>query len=315
MKTLYFNRDNRYGSSVSTPMTISLRVDDKLYLEKEEDTKVGTAQKTDFYGNKLFLKNVYKTVEEQVKVGENETITDTGKPVMMEVQKCDLVSNLPVFLEPIYDEEGNVIDTFETTNSVNEKGINNAPIIILKQKTTSKGNLLWWEDVFETKTTEVFDKVEETTEETETPIMEDVYKKVVKNTDKHITSFRFDEVLGNWARILADLKEDQKLIGTVLDEALVNRELSSNVNTGNFICCLQENGEAVIQKITLDKESTVLEWIPVFPLVEDVDLYFNDQLVEGNKLQLETPTNELTIKFVNNSTSNRDVQGFVVKYY
>ena len=164
-------------NSPSTPFNFSIDLDDSLNPTKTIEVQEGEIQKTNELGQPLYKYEVYRTETKEVIVGQDEVLENTGVPVIIVVQKTDEQGN-KLYLEPLYDEAGEVVDYVEVIQPKSEAGLDNEPIFIEVQKQSVKGKPLYYKDIIKVIEEKVLDHVEETTEDTIVTKWETVITKV-----------------------------------------------------------------------------------------------------------------------------------------
>lgn len=287
MKDLYFNAETLKGT-LNPDFSIVLPVEDDFTVSKTVNIPSGETQKVDENGEKVYLKEVYRTEVETVFVCNEETTEVTETPLMHFVQKTDSKGNA-LFLEEIESENGD-LDTFETTKEVNELGVANEPIMIEVQKCTSKGLPIYLRVITEDYEHQVLDHTEETTEVTNTPVMIPTYARSLVNVEEHPQYFTYAEVKGIYEE---QLSEKAGATVKILDE--INYE-SSVANTGLNILNLPPKGHVTYNRISLDKEVDVIE-IP--EAQDDLKYYVNNKLLSDSKVVLANPVKNITVKIAN----------------
>ena len=296
MKNLYFNAETLKGT-LNPDFSIVLPVEDDFTVSKTVNIPSGETQKVDENGEKVYLKEVYRTEVETVFVCNEETTEVTETPLMHFVQKTDSKGNA-LFLEEIETETGD-LDTFETTKEVNELGVANEPIMIEVQKCTSKGLPIYLRVITEDYEHQVLDHTEETTEVTNTPVMIPTYARSLVNVEEHPQYFTYAEVKGIYEE---QLSEKAGATVKILDE--INYE-SSVANTGLNILSLPPKGHVTYNRISLDAEVDVIE-IP--EAQEDLKYYVNNKLLSDSKVVLSSPVKNITVKISNPTEDFIDVK-------
>lgn len=296
MKNLYFNDETLKGT-LNPDFSIVLPVEDDFTVSKTVNIPSGETQKVDENGEKVYLKEVYRTEVETVFVCNEETTEVTETPLMHFVQKTDSKGKA-LFLEEIELENGD-LDTFETTKEVSELGVANEPIMIEVQKCTSKGLPIYLRVITEDYEHQVLDHTEETTEVTSTPVMIPTYARSLVNVKEHPQYFTYAEVKGIYEE---QLSEKAGATVKILDE--INYE-SSVANTGLNILNLPPKGHVTYNRISLDEPVDVIE---ISEAQEDLKYYVNNKLLSDSKVVLSNPVKNITIKISNPTEDFIDVK-------
>lgn len=312
MKTLYFNRKTLLGEQQNL-ISLGVNVPDNFSLTKEVEEIKEYKQKENEEGTKLFQKEVYREEVEEVLDGYDETIEETEKPLMTKVQKTDEEGN-KLYLEHLYDGEGEVTDTFESTTQEDSLGNKNEPIMIEVQKTTEGGKPLYLKPRYVQITHQVFDHYEETTEETDEPIMLPVFIIVTKDVFKDVEAFSITEVIS--AKIEALVEESQ--YDSIIADLFLNEEdldlEKTFANTGVGILQLPPSGYAQTKSIPLNGKAKVFQFIELDKLPAGVSAYVNTKKVIDGKVELASPVSNITIKFLNTTKKFLDVKSYCVVY-
>ena len=312
MKTLYFNRLTLLGE-FKTPVSLDVQVPDDFTLTKEVDEVDKIVQKEDEEGNKIYLKEVFNVTTEEIITGYDETLTETELPCMITVQEVDEEGN-KLFTENIYDEEGEVIDTMTSTKPVNETGEKNAPLMKEVQKTSDSGNLVYLKPIIKVIEHKEFDHFEETTEETETPCMVEVFKKVSKELISNPECFDIYEVLNEVYLNAIDKSQYDYIVADIfLNEEDLDLE-KSFANTGVGILQLPPKGYAVTKPIVLEQASKTFKVVDLEPLPTGITMYINTKKVVNGEVTLANATSKLTIKFTNTTDKYLDIKSYTILY-
>lgn len=310
MKTLYFNRQTLLGES-KTPISLQVLVPQNFTLTKDVDELDKIVQKENENGEKIYLKEVFNITTEEVIKGYDETLTETDKPCMETVHDTDSDGN-KLYTENIYDEEGKVVDTMTTTKSHNEDGEENTPITKEVQKVSNNGNLIYLKPIIEIIEHKEFDHFEEVVEETETPCMVEVFKKVSKEVNANPEAFTITEVLSEVYLNLVDNSQYDYVVADIfLNEDDLDLE-KSYANTGVGILQLPPNGYAVTKTIRLQHPSKTFKVIDLEPLPEGISMYINTKKVVNGEVTLTNSTSKLVIKFTNTTDKYLDIKSYTI---
>lgn len=312
MKTLYFNRHTLLGES-KTPISLQVQVPQGFTLTKEVDELDKIVQKENENGEKIYLKEVFNITTEEVIKGYDETLTETDKPCIETVHDTDSDGN-KLYTENIYDEEGKVVDTMTTTKSHNEDGEENTPITKEVQKISNNGNLIYLKPIIEVVEHKEFDHFEEVVEETETPCMIEVFKKVNKEVNANPEAFTITEVLSEVYLNLVDNSQYDYIVADIfLNEDDLDLE-KSYANTGVGILQLPPKGYAVTKPIMLEQASKTFKVMELEPLPQGVSMYINTKKVVNGEVTLANATSKLTVKFANTTDNYLDVKSYTILY-
>lgn len=312
MKTLYFNRQTLLGE-YKTPISLEVKVEDDFNISKEVDELDKIVQKEDEEGNKVYLEEIFNIYTKEFIIGYDETITETEKPCMIQIQEVDEEGN-KLFTESIYNEEGEVVDTLTTTKAVNETGELNVPIMKEVQKTSDSGNLVYLKPIIKVIEYKEFDHFEETLEETETPCMIEVFKKVTKDIIHHPECFNINEVLGEVYLNAVDKSQYDYIVADIfLNEEDLDLE-KSFANTGVGILQLPPKGYAVTKPIHLEQASKTFKVVNLEPLPEGISMYINTKKVVNGEVTLANATSKLTVKFANTTNKYLDIKSYTILY-
>lgn len=202
-------------NSLSTPFNFTINLDDSLNPIKTIEVQDGEKQKINELGQPLYKHEVYRTETKEVVVGQDEVLENTGVPVIIVVQKTDEQGN-KLYLEPLYDEAGEVVDYAEVIQPKSEAGLDNEPIFIEVQKQSVKGKPLYYKDIIKLVEEKVLDHVEETTEDTIVTKWETVITKVPQVVG---TETVIDEETGE--EIEVDKIEEVEITSTYAKEFVV----------------------------------------------------------------------------------------------
>jgi hypothetical protein len=297
----------------ASPLFINIEVPDNFMLGKIASYEEGQKQKNTDNGNPLFYKDVYRTDIINRIVGQDETLEDTGKPVMVTVQKEDIYGNL-LYLEPLIDDDSN-IDYVEVTKSVDEDGSPLQPATEIVQKYTQNGKPVFYKDIIELIEIEVFDHMDEVTEDTGKPVM------VPNIVTKYVTMFEKPEVFNiaeiltaKYRSILNASRKTHMFADIFLDESNIdfnNPNHSANIGVG--FLQLFPNGEAKTKNITLEIPSFSFEILEI-NAGNGIDIYLGDQKFNDNKLELLEPIDSCTIRFVNTTDKPRLINSYAIGY-
>lgn len=312
MKTLYFNRQTLLGES-KTPISLQVQVPQDFTLTKDVDELDKIVQKENENGEKIYLKEVFNITTEEVIKGYDETLTKTDKPCMETVHDTDSEGN-KLYTENIYDEEGKVVDTMTTTKPHNEDGEENTPITKEVQKVSNNGNLIYLKPIIEIIEHKEFDHFEEVVEETETPCMIEVFKKVNKEVNANPEAFTITEVLSEVYLNLVDNSQYDYIVADIfLNEDDLDLE-KSYANTGVGILQLPPKGYAVTKPIMLEQASKTFKVMELEPLPQGVSMYINTKKVVNGEVTLANATSKLTVKFANTTDKYLDVKSYTILY-
>lgn len=293
MKNLYFNAETLQGT-VQPEQSLILSVAEDLNISKTINIPSGVAQKVNEHGERIYLKEVYRTEVETVFVCKEETTEVTDEPLIDFVQKTNDEGE-PLFYEVLENEE----DLFETTKPYSEIGEANIPIKISVQRKSLKGKPLYLRTITQDYERQVLDHTEETTEVTETPVMIPTYTRSLVNINEHPQYFTYAEVKGVYEK---QLSEKAGAEVKILDD--INYE-SSVANTGLNILNLPSKGHVTFNRISLDESVNVIE-IP--EVQEGLKYYVNSKLLSDSKVVLSNPVKNITIKISNPTEVNMDVK-------
>lgn len=296
MKELYFNAETLNGTPTSD-FSIILPVEDEFKLSKVINIPSGMIQKVNENGDKLYLKEIYRTEVGTSFVCNEETTEVTETPLMQLVQKTDSKGEV-LFLEEIELENGD-LDTFETTKPLNELGLENEPVMIEVQKCTSNGTPIYLKTITEDYEYQVLDHTEETIEETDTPIMIPTFARSLVRLEENAEHFTYEEVVLAYEKYLSE-KEGKEV------HLLINiNEDSSVANTGLNILNLPSKGHVTFTRISLQEEATVIE-IP--DMQEELKYYVNSKLISESSVELANPVKNVTVKVANPTDISVDVK-------
>lgn len=303
----------------STPFNYVIEVEDDLNLFKTITVQEGEIQKTNELGEPLYECEIYRTEINQVLVGRDEVLEDTGFPVMIKKQKENEEGH-KLYFEPIYDEEGEIIDYAEVVEAFDEDGTPNEPVIVEVQKTSIKGKPLFYLDIYEDVEVPVFDHLEEVT----TPIVDNkelepimipnmVTKYINLLTDfEHFTVQEIVEA--KYQNILEESQCDNVIGHMFLDENDLDLEDEKHsANTGINILQLLPKGQAKTKTITLDtpsKEFVLLDLVAD----EGIEIYLSGKKFVDGKLSLTSPISNCTIKFVNTTDKYKSIKSYAIGY-
>lgn len=294
MKNLYFNAETLQGT-LNPDFSIVLPVEDDFTVSKTVNIPSGETQKVDENGEKVYLKEVYRTEVETVFVCKEETTEVTDEPLIDFVQKTNDEGE-PLFYEVLENEE----DLFETTKPYSEIGEANIPIKISVQRKSLKGKPLYLRTITQDYERQVLDHTEETTEVTETPVMIPTYTRSLVNVEEHPQYFTYAEVKEVYEK---QLSEKSGATVKILDE--INYE-SSVANTGLNILNLPPKGHVTYNRISLDKEE--VDTIEIPDVQDELKYYVNSKLLADSKVVLSSPVKNITVKVSNPTNVSIDVK-------
>lgn len=312
MKTLYFNRLTLLGE-FKTPISLQVQVPNDFSITKEVDELDKLVQKENEDGEKIYLKEVFNIITEKIPKGYDETLEVTELPCIEIVQETDEDGN-KLYVEYIYNEEGKPVDTMITTKSHNENGEENIPITKEVQKVSNNGNPLYLKPIFEIIEHKEFDHFEETTEETETPCMVEVFKKVTKEINTNPESFTINEAL---AKVYLNMVDNSQYDYIVADMFISEEDLDlekSYANTGVGVLQLPPKGYVVTKPIPLEQSSNTFKVVYLDPLPEGISMYINTKKVVNGEVTLANATSKLTIKFSNTTNKYLDIKSYTILY-
>lgn len=312
MKTLYFNRLTLLGES-KTPISLQVKVSDDFTMTKKVDELEKLVHKENENGEKIYLKEVFNIITEKIPKGYDETLEVTELPCIEIVQDTDEKGN-KLYVEYIYNEEGEAVDTMTTTKSHNENGEENIPITKEVQKVSTNGNLIYLKPVFEIIEHKEFDHLEETTEETEIPCMIEVFKKVTKEINANPEFFNITEVL---AEVYLNMVDNSQYDYIIADMFLNEEDLDlekSYANTGVGVLQLPPKGYVVTKPILLEQSSNTFKVVDLDSLPEGISMYINTKKVVNGEVTLANATSKLTIKFSNTTNKYLDIKSYTILY-
>ena len=307
MKELCFNRETLKGEFKQIT-SIVLNVPDFFQLSKEVQEICGKEQKVDEHGNPLFIKEVYR--EEIIPFVKyyDETVKPNENPIMISKQKTD-EKGRNLYLEAIFDEDTKeVVDYLETTRPKDEYGNINEPIIIEVQKTSISGAPLYSIPIMGERVEMILEGVEETTEETDQPVIVDVLIPTIKNIETNPEAFSFEEViLKVLALRLNDSGYDSLFADYFTDTEFIDLE-KSIVSTGTQIMQIPVEGCLVTKSLKIDGKAK--DFFLLDPLPQGLTMYVNTKKVVDNRVTLASPVSSITIKITNGENTPIDLDHY-----
>lgn len=201
---ILINKQTNLAEGVDSPLSpfnYLVEIDDSINLVKTIEEQEGEIQKTNEDGKPLYKHEVYKTEIKEIFVGTEKTTEDTGKPLMVTIQKVN-DDGFKLYFQVVYDEnneptgdfiettsyiqvlswkdevyyeytdniigqdeEGNdIYEQIEKINKVPDSIEYNSPIYIDVQEEDNEGNKLYIKEIYETIEEEALDYIEELTE-------------------------------------------------------------------------------------------------------------------------------------------------------
>lgn len=302
---LYFNRTTLMGqfSNELSPIVIDVPKGFNLYKTLKEI--VGEKQSVNALGEPLYIKDVYKEEVYQQFLYNDETLEVTDTPFMESYQKTnDLGEKL--YLELIGD------DTFETTKAFNEQGEPNTPILLERQKHTTKGEPLYLVPVYEERTRQVYVGEEIVTEWTPRPLLEPIYEDIKVNIINHPQYFHVNEVITEKMQTeLERSSHDYLIYNSFVDNSSIDLE-NSRCNLGVCLLNLESTGYVNFNQIELLSPSTTFTLHTLPP--EGVKVYINTKLVVDGKVTLSKSYNNIKVKILNTNPYPVTLNGFGIMY-
>lgn len=244
--TQHFSRlEGQFNLELSTNIS-------KLY-----QMPIGKVQKVNENNEPLFNKDIFDITETQIKIGETETIEVTDRPLIKKVHKVDDCGK-KLFIDYILDENGEVVDSYETTDNTDISGNKLEPVLIDMHVTSTNGKLIYIKDVFETKVEKTYIETIETTEVTDKPIMIDGYQEMNVNIFDNPELFNMSEVIDVYTSEQAVILQWGK--GTIdffTDTNLINEENSVyRLSPGGII--LDHSNEIILKPINVISGETIM---------------------------------------------------------
>lgn len=306
-------------NSPSTPFNFSIDLDDSLNPTKTMEVQEGEIQKTNEEGQPLYRYEVYRTETKEVIVGQDEVLENTGVPVIIVVQKTDEQGN-KLYLEPLYDEGGEVVDYVEVIQPKSEAGLDNEPIFVEVQKQSVKGKPLYYKDITKVVEEKVLDHVEEVIE----PIKDSIelepimLPNIVTKTYDLKTNYEMftgqDVLEAKYQNILDESQRDYIIADMFLNEDDLDlADEGHSANTGVGILQLLPNGQAKTKSIKLAQPTQEFKLLE-FNAQDDVEIYLSGKKFNNGILTLPSPISNCTIKFVNISDKPKSVKSYAIGY-
>lgn len=298
----------------STPFGYFISVGEDFNPTKYEDIQEGLKQKLNDNNEPLYLKFNYRTETKELIVGKDEVLEDTGVPVIIVVQKTNDTGE-KLYLEPLFNEDGEVVDYAEVTKATSEQGFENDPIFVEVHKTSVKGKPLYYKDIIEVVEEQILDYTEEVTEVTEHPIMIPNMVTHTYTLKENFEKFTSEDILeAKYQKLLEDSQCDYLLGDMFLNENDIDLEDEKHsANTGVALLQLLPKGQAKTKSIILaepTKEFTLLD----FEADEGVEIYLSGKKFVNGKLSLTSPISNCTIKFVNTTDKHNIIKSYVIGY-
>lgn len=301
-------------NSLPNPLQYVIDVVEGFSLSKNITVQEGVKQKVNDFSQLLFNKEVYRVDLVDEIIGQDETLDDTGVPKMVKVQKKNVDGDL-LYIEPILNEHGTIIDYVEVTNPTDEEGNDLEPSTELIQETSTNGALVFLKDSIETKEVQVLDHIEEVIEDTGEPIMiPNMVAKYVNIKDNPEFFTAQEIVLAKFQSILDSSQKDYILADSFLSEEDIDlTDANHTANTGIGLLQLLPNGQAKTLTISLETPTANFE---LLELIADsgVDVYLSGKKFVDNKLTLTSPISNCTIKFVNTTNKPKLVKSYAIGY-
>ena len=312
-----------------------MQVSDNLSLSKTIKEYVKDVQKTDNDKNLLYLKNNYNIIKHEDITGYEETTKVTEFPAMDIIHKVDSQNNR-LYLETIYSDSGEIIDTIETTNAYSDDGIRNEPIMIEIQRKSPYGKPLYLQPIINKWDEKIVISTEETTnpinvitwkidsntgneipDETEEnepifiPFYRDVNVNILSNPDE-FTIIELLEVIYsekmekyNYSNIIADMFINEDDIDFTYEE--------HSANTGAFVLTLLPHGKVKLKTIELVSPASIFELMEN-NFHKDIDIYINDVKFVDGMVKLRSKVSTCDIRFENNSNKLLDINSYAIMY-
>lgn len=306
-------------NSLSTPFNYTIELNDNLNPVKTMEVQEGEIQKTNELGQPLYQYKVYRTETKEVVVGQDEVLEDTGVPVIIVVQKTDEQGN-KLYLEPLYDEAGQIVDYVEVIQPKSEAGLDNDPIFIEVQKTSVKGKPLYYKDIVKVVEEKVLDHVDEVIEPIKDSIELDpiMLPNIVTKTydlKSNYEMFTGEEVLeAKYQYILDESQRDYIIADMFLNEDDIDLEdVGHSANTGVAILQLLPNGQAKTKSIKLAQPTQEFKLLE-FDAEDGVEIYLSGKKFNNGILTLPSPISSCTIKFVNILDKPKSVKSYAIGY-
>ena len=243
---------------------------------------------------------------------------------MIKVQKENEEGH-KLYLEPLYNEEGEIVDYAEVTDAFDEDGSYNESVIVEVQKTSKGGKPLFYLDIFEEEKEEVLETEEEVVEVDETPIegkrlvitpvmIPNLVDKTLYFKEDYL-EFTSEEVLQAKYQNLLEESQKDYIIGDMFinEQDLDLEDPKHSANTGLALLQLLAKGQAKTKTITLDVPTT--EFV-ILDLVADegIEIYLSGKKFTEGKLTLASPISNCTIKFVNTTDRPKIIKSYAIGY-
>lgn len=296
MKKLYFNPSTLMGEFIGNSSSLVLEVLNTFNMSKVVPVEIGERHKVNDDFMPLYYKDIFREEPYKEFLYNEETLEDTGNPIIEIVQKSNAKGEL-LYLEAIYNDQGDIIDYSETTNMLSPTGEINKPSTEERHKTSLGGYPLYYKPVYKDAVKLIYVRTDEVTEVTDNPVMEKVYESVTYQLNENIDKFSIEEVLTE--KLQTELEASQ------FDCMFYEKFLTpDNIDFENSVCSHGvgvihiPSGESVVLKpITLLCNSDTFELLSDLP--EGVKVYTNTKLTRDGKVSLARLSNVLRIKITN----------------
>lgn len=311
MKTVYFDRTTLKGLPSKTPTSLDLKVPKDFDMVKDVEVIDRTEQKMNEQGEPIYIKAVYTETEIPILLGYDETLEENDNPYMVVEQKKDEEGN-KLYTENIYDEEGNVIDTFTTNKAFDEKGDRNTPIMEEVQKLSDSGNPIYLVPIYGKEVIQNYSHDEETTEVTDTPCLVKIMKTEQHNFNDYPEDFTISEVM---MEALIDTVNRSSYEYALADMFLSEDDIEldkSFANTGVGIVQLPPKGNVQFKPIELEAPSNKFKVYDELP--EGMSMYINGKKVVDGLVELSSVATSIKVKFYNSTEKFLDVNAFNILY-
>jgi hypothetical protein len=315
---VYIDRftNNVIGADLSSPSPLFIEVElsGAESLTKTVIKQEGMKQKLNEDRQGLYLKEIFRTETVTKVIGQDETLENTGNPIMIRVQKVDEQGN-KLYLEPLREEDGTIVDYVEVTDPADENGDENDPIIIEVQKTSTSGKPLYWKDIVQTSEEQVLDHTEEVIEDTGVPVLLPNMVSKFYEFPKSPEQFNILDILEfKYKGLLDQSRLDYVMADMFLDDSDLDLADPKHLaNTGAGLLQLLPQGQAKTKSITLEKPASKFQLLEL-KADEGVIAYVAGKTFIDGKIVLDSPISSCTIKFVNNSDKPKLVKSYAIGY-
>ena len=296
-----------------SPLTYLITLPENFTLGKSVTVKEGEYQKVNDQGQKLYIGDIMRTETIRNVTGQDETLEVTPTPKMIDMQKKDVKGNL-LYLEPLKDKKGNIIDHAEVTNSEDEDGTELEPVIVSVQEKSTIGKLVYLKDIVELSYEEVFDHVGETTDMTDEPIILDNMVNHYYTLAENPTEFTAEEIAeAKYEKLLEESMKDNLIADMFLSEDDIDlADINHSANTGTALLQLLPKGQARTKLIALELPSKSFELLEFE--AEGVDIYLAGSKFISSKVELTSPVSNCTIKFINTTDKPIVIKSYAIGY-